>query len=164
MKSLISVFCLMALFAVSVFSEPRQSALPPLRQSALPKDCGCSITGDCNCKNCDCPNPVIKKVAKMSYRAAAGHTHTCPRCGNVWDHQSNPGHNCQNCGTAQYVQDYQPKAVPVYQQPAATVQTQSAYAQPVSTEGCASGGWGTNSGFRSGVFANRPILGGIFRR
>lgn len=48
-----------------------------------------------------------------NFRNPIGHTHTCPKCGNVWDHQSNPGHNCDNCGTPQYYQDTQYKLVPL---------------------------------------------------
>lgn len=48
----------------------------------------------------------------QQFRAPIGHTHTCA-AGHTWDHVLNPGHNCQKCGRAQYVQDPFPRPVPL---------------------------------------------------
>lgn len=55
---------------------------------------------------------VVEQVS-ITYRQPSGHTHTCLNCGDVWDHAKNSGHNCQNCGSAQYVQDRIAKLIPV---------------------------------------------------
>ncbi len=59
--------------------------------------------------------PVIKATpaTTVAYRAAQGHSHTCPKCGTVWDHAVTAGHNCPNCGTYQNVQDRVPKMIAV---------------------------------------------------
>lgn len=48
-----------------------------------------------------------------SWRQPIGHTHTCPRCGDTWDHAKNTGHTCQECGAYQATQDRVPRLVPV---------------------------------------------------
>jgi hypothetical protein len=64
-------------------------------------------------------NRVPKKaeVKWVAYsRPPVGHTHTCPRCHVVWDHQENPTHACANCGTQQFVQDPFPRPVTLWRQ------------------------------------------------
>lgn len=91
---------LLLLPASLIAAGPVQSDLPPIVQSDLPPIAPV-IT------------PARLDADKVTFRNPVGHTHTCPRCGNVWDHSANAGHTCLNCGTAQYVQDYQPRMVPL---------------------------------------------------
>lgn len=60
------------------------------------------------------PATASVSLATTSWRYPVGHTHTCPRCGETWDHQKNTGHTCQNCGAHQAVQDAVPRMVQVH--------------------------------------------------
>jgi hypothetical protein len=67
--------------------------------------------------------PVAQQAASANtLRQPNGHTHTCPKCGDTWDHDKNPTHNCKQCGTFQNVVD----------QPSRMVQVRSAALAPVS--------------------------------
>lgn len=57
-------------------------------------------------------NMQVQVPTAPAYRAPIGHTHTCAK-GHTWDHVLNPGHNCQKCGLAQYMQDPFPRPVPL---------------------------------------------------
>lgn len=58
--------------------------------------------------------PSAERKAEYTLRSPVGHTHTCPKCGNTWDHKENPGHHCYICRTPQYLQDLRPRQVRVY--------------------------------------------------
>lgn len=51
---------------------------------------------------------------RVSYRQPVGHTHTCVRCGDTWDHSKNPTHTCQRCGSSQYHIDQSRRMVQTY--------------------------------------------------
>lgn len=108
------------------------------------------------------PSQPIKDAPTTVVREAHGHTHTCPRCNTTWDHDSNPGHNCPNCGTPQYVQDTVRKPVvtrttSVYQEAPPSIVARSA---PVVIRsfgdggGCANGSC-SSSQTRRGIFGWR---------
>lgn len=89
-------------------------------------------------------SPIYQEQTTVTYRSPIGHTHTCIRCGDVWDHNKNPGHNCQNCGSAQFTQDRIPKLVPVltktHIQTTPTVIQQPLYTLPSGIyNGCTTG-------------------------
>lgn len=92
--------------------ERRVAALEKLAAVSFPAakagPCGCPLTA-CDCGPA-CPCPVAATLP-VAVRAAADHTHTCPRCATTWDHSTNPGHNCPRCGTFQNQQDPAPRPV-----------------------------------------------------
>ncbi len=75
----------------------------------------------------------VETKTVISYRQPIGHTHTCPNCGDTWDHTKNPTHNCQKCGTPQYVVDSIPKMVPINKP------IQQIYPQQFQFGGCPNG-------------------------
>lgn len=128
---------------------PVASATVPSTQKVT--FCGCLSTGKCTCYEGECGCATCRDSAAlrlttpvavsrtMAYRNPIGHTHTCPRCGEVWDHNKNPGHVCQRCGASQFVQDPTPRMVQVRSQAAMSAPLQ--YALPQSLGGgCGPGG------------------------
>ena len=59
------------------------------------------------------PRTMSVSPSVPTVRQAVGHTHTCPRCGDVFDHQKNPTHTCQMCGAQVWTQDPFPRPVTV---------------------------------------------------
>lgn len=59
--------------------------------------------------------PETKNISSTGFRQPVGHTHTCPICGNSWDHQKNPTHKCDKAGCpgSQYVIDQPSRMVPI---------------------------------------------------
>lgn len=95
-----------AVLATLLLAAPCFAAGPyPVEEDVVPPPAPPS-----NCANGNC---ATSRIDYLSYRAATGHTHTCPKCGNVWDHSTNPTHNCAVCGTEQRYQDSSVKLVPI---------------------------------------------------
>lgn len=82
--------------------------------------------------------PSVANTRTVSYRNPIGHTHTCPRCGDTWDHNKNPTHTCQRCGASQFTIDTPSRMVQVYGVSTGGVPLQ--YTLPRSTSGCGPGG------------------------
>lgn len=82
----------------------------PAKVPVLASRCNCLT---CSCKVCECTGAkcACASCAAVALRLPVGHTHTCNKCGLTWDHSTNPGHACANCGTTQYVQDSVPRMV-----------------------------------------------------
>lgn len=103
-----------------------------------------NVVGTASSVTIEAVRPVAQAVSQTvtSWRSPVGHTHTCPRCGDTWDHAKNTGHTCQECGAQQFTQDRSPRMVPVKVRSVA-VPVQSApavtYTLPGSSSGCVGG-------------------------
>lgn len=82
--------------------------------------CAVFIFGNISTGN-DLPRANVSTVqtrtvtrTKVTYRQPVGHTHTCVRCGDTWDHSKNPTHTCQQCGSSQYHIDQSRRMVQTY--------------------------------------------------
>ena len=110
---------------------------------AIPPDPRSAAGGRINPPDLGVPG-VHSSHQVVSYRQPSGHTHSCARCGEVWDHAKNPGHTCQACGASQYIQDNPTKMVPVRTTVSATTTPTTAptavkYQLQSTASGCASG-------------------------
>lgn len=141
-----AIEALIAFAAAALFVSVIRAAEPPafvvrnrVNEFAVVNRCPpCSLCDVCQCQACEC-NLLAKRLAEAkakpfkmvqtvttTTRAPVGHTHTCARCGTTWDHASNAGHTCPNCGASQYVQDRFARPV--------TVKTVSVKAEPVKVQ------------------------------
>lgn len=104
--------------------------------------------------------PVAKPVTSVTLRNPLGHTHTCPNCGDTWDHSKNPTHVCQICGVSVYVVDSPSRMVQVRNGQSAPVQSvpvqQATYSvQTYSIGGCSNGQCDSSYGYRRGLLFRR---------
>jgi len=134
---------LLAIPGVILTHEKAKSADIGVSIPPDPRSAGGAVGGPSSSTSGD-SNALSSQRSIVSYRQPSGHTHSCARCGEVWDHAKNPGHTCQACGASQYIQDNPTKMVPVRTTVSATTTPTTAptavkYQLQSTASGCASG-------------------------